>query len=116
MTSIMCAPLIGSADKPITYVSWGDAARFSNWLHNGQPGLGGPAVPQNSDSTEDGAYRLNGAVTDAALNAVTRSDGAKWFLPTEDEWYKAAYHQPAAEGGDADDYCPIRPGPISTQF
>ena len=29
--------VIGSANKPITYVSWGDAARFANWLHNGQP-------------------------------------------------------------------------------
>lgn len=26
------------------------------------------------------------------------------FLPDEDEWYKAAYHQPASQGGDADDY------------
>ena len=25
------------ADKPVVYVSWGDAARFSNWLNNGQP-------------------------------------------------------------------------------
>ena len=26
----------GSGNKPITYVSWFDAARFTNWLHNGQ--------------------------------------------------------------------------------
>jgi hypothetical protein len=26
----------GSANKPITYVSWFDAARFCNWLQNGQ--------------------------------------------------------------------------------
>ena len=25
------------ADRPVNYVSWGDAARFANWLHNGQP-------------------------------------------------------------------------------
>src|SRR5262249_38709728 len=29
--------VIGSPNKPITYVSWGDAARFANWLNNGQP-------------------------------------------------------------------------------
>lgn len=23
------------ADRPVNYVSWGDAARFCNWLHNG---------------------------------------------------------------------------------
>jgi formylglycine-generating enzyme len=36
--------------------------------------------------------------------AVTRNSGAKWFLPSANEWYKAAYHQPASEGGDTDDY------------
>jgi len=25
----------GSGDRPVTYVSWFDAARFTNWLHNG---------------------------------------------------------------------------------
>ena len=25
------------ANRPVNYVSWGDAARFCNWLHNGQP-------------------------------------------------------------------------------
>ncbi|HEY4761696.1 MAG TPA: SUMF1/EgtB/PvdO family nonheme iron enzyme, partial [Thermoguttaceae bacterium] len=27
----------GWANRPINWVSWGDAARFANWLHNGQP-------------------------------------------------------------------------------
>jgi formylglycine-generating enzyme required for sulfatase activity len=91
--------VIGSANHPVTYVSWGDAARFSNWLHNGQP-----TGAQNVSTTEDGAYTLNGATTNAALNSITRNAGAKWFIPSENEWYKAAYHQPAAQGGDADNY------------
>lgn len=33
-----------------------------------------------------------------------RLDGAKFFLPSEDEWVKAAYYQPAAQGGDVDGY------------
>ncbi len=78
----------GTPNKPATFVSWGDAARFANWLHNGQPtGL------QNGSTTEDGAYTLNGATTNAALNAATRNPGAKWFIPSESEWYKAAYHK-----------------------
>jgi sulfatase modifying factor 1 len=28
--------VLGSGNRPITYVSWFDAARFANWLHNGQ--------------------------------------------------------------------------------
>ena len=47
---------------------------------------------------------MNGAITNAALNAVSRNAGAQWFIPSENEWYKAAYHQPAAQGGDADNY------------
>ena len=83
--------VIGSPNHPITYVSWGDAARFANWLNNGQPtGAEGPAT------TETGAYTLNGAITDAALNAVSRNAGAKWFIPSESEWYKSAYYDPVA--------------------
>lgn len=91
--------VIGSPNHPIAYVSWGNAARFSNWLNNGQP-----VGPQNTTTTEDGAYTLNGAVSNAAVYAVTRNASAKWFIPSESEWYKAAYHQPAAQGGDSDDY------------
>ena len=91
--------VIGSALHPMPYVSWGSAARFTNWLHNGQP-----TGPEGPGTTETGAYSLNGAVSDAALNAVVRNSGAKWFIPSENEWYKAAYHQPTAQGGDADNY------------
>jgi formylglycine-generating enzyme len=91
--------LIGSANHPITSVSWGDAARFANWIQNGQPsGAEGPGT------TETGAYSLNGATTNSALMAVSRNTGASWFIPTENEWYKAAYYQPAAQGGDSDSY------------
>jgi len=76
------------ADRPVNYVSWGDAARFSNWLHNGQPG-----DPQGDGTTEDGAYDLNGATSNADLMAITRESDATWFIPTENQWYKAAYHK-----------------------
>jgi formylglycine-generating enzyme required for sulfatase activity len=79
----------GRENKPVSYVSWHDAARFANWLHNGQPaGEQGPAT------TEDGTY-------DMSLGPdVIRKAGAKAFLPTENEWYKAAYHK----NGDSADY------------
>lgn len=76
------------ANRPVNFVSWGDAARFCNWLANGQP-TGG----QNLATTEDGSYHLNGATSAAALIAVTRKPGARWVIPSEDEWYKAAYHK-----------------------
>jgi formylglycine-generating enzyme len=83
--------VIGSANHPITYISWGDAARFANWLQNGQP-----VGPEGAGTTEAGAYTLNGATTEPALNAISRNAGAKWFIPSESEWYKAAYYDPVA--------------------
>ena len=75
------------ADRPVNYVSWGDAARFANWMHNGQPsGL------QDVTTTEDGAYFLDGATSDEALTTVTREPDARVVLPSGDEWYKAAYY------------------------
>jgi sulfatase modifying factor 1 len=91
--------VIGSANHPIAYVSWGDAARFANWLQNGQP-----TGAQNASTTEDGAYTLNGATIPFTLNSVSRNTGARWFIPTENEWYKAAYYQPVSQGGDSDSY------------
>jgi len=87
------------ANRPVNYVSWGDAARFANWLTNGQPtGAQGP------NTTEDGSYFLNGAVTDAALLAVARKANARYVIPTEDEWYKAAYHRNDGVTGNYWDY------------
>jgi sulfatase modifying factor 1 len=75
-------------NKPVNHVSFGDAMRFANWLHHGQPsGAQGPST------TEDGAYTLNGALTFDELFAITRNAHARWWLPSEDEWYKAAYHK-----------------------
>ena len=87
------------ANRPVNYVSWGDAARFANWLHNGQP-----TRAQDADSTEDGAYFLNGATSDAALMAVTREPDATWAIASEDEWYKAAYHKNDGDTGNYFDY------------
>jgi sulfatase modifying factor 1 len=79
-------------NKPVVFVSSADAMRFANWLHNGQP-IGA----EDATTTEDGAYTLNGAITDDSLAAITRNPGARWWLPNEDEWYKAAYYDPATE-------------------
>lgn len=88
--------VLGSGSRPVTYVSWFDAARFVNWLHNGQ--LVGS---QGAGSTESGVYSLNGASSGISFS---RSLTAQFWLPTQDEWYKAAFHQPGAQGGDSDDY------------
>jgi formylglycine-generating enzyme required for sulfatase activity len=69
-------------DKPVNYVSWFDAARVSNWLMNGA---------LSSSSTETGAYTLVGGQTSGTAPAV--NPGARFYVPTENQWYKAAYYK-----------------------
>jgi formylglycine-generating enzyme required for sulfatase activity len=76
-----------AANCPVFSVSWGDAARFCNWLQNGQP-TGSEGV----GTTETGAYTLDG---DTSSGLETRNAGATYFIPSENEWYKAAYYDPA---------------------
>ena len=87
--SYFYSEVAGSGNKPITYVNWFDAARFCNWMQNGQP-----TGAQNIGTTEGGAYTLNGAMS----GIITKNVGATVWIPSEDEWYKAAYYD-ATKGG-----------------
>ena len=82
---------------PIFDVNWGNAARFCNWLQNGQPAFPVGIPGEVAGSTETGAYTLNGNATN--WMAVTRNAGAKYVIPSENEWYKAAYYDPNKPGG-----------------
>jgi formylglycine-generating enzyme required for sulfatase activity len=73
----------GFESKPVVWVSWFDAARFSNWLGNGQ----------GNASTEDGAYTILGSTS----GIITVNTGAIAWIPTENEWYKAAYYNAASQ-------------------
>jgi formylglycine-generating enzyme required for sulfatase activity len=85
-------------NRPVNHVSFWDAARFANWLHNGQPsGLQGPGT------TERGAYTLDG-YNGADGHTITKNDAAQWWIPSEDEWYKAAYHKNDGTTGNYWDY------------
>lgn len=90
---------VDSSRFPIAFVSYFNAARFANWMANGQP-----TGPQNGTTTEDGAYFVNGARSSGqapARNSVNPNTGLAptFFLPTENEWYKAAYYEPALNAG-----------------
>lgn len=74
-----------SPRRAILNISWFAAARFANWLHNG-----GTAT----SNTEDGAYTLSYR----REGVVPRNPGARWWIPSLDEWYKAAYHDPSKLG------------------
>jgi hypothetical protein len=75
----------GFEDKPVVYVSYWNSHRFANWLHNQQPkGM------QDATTTEGGAYTITPA--GIAANSITRNEGARVFVTSEDEWYRAAYY------------------------
>lgn len=89
----------GSGDRPVTYVNWFDAARFANWVANGQP-TGG----QTGATTENGAYTLNGATSGVSFtkNGINPNtlEATTYWIPSNDEWYKAAYYDPTKGGSN----------------
>jgi formylglycine-generating enzyme required for sulfatase activity len=81
-------PIAGRENMPVNYVSFWDALRFANWLHNGQP-----TGAQGNATTEDGAYTIPEI---PALWDSPRNPGATIVMPLADEWYKAAYYDPVS--------------------
>lgn len=62
--------------------------RFVNWLENGQ----------GSGDTESGVYTIGNGTDEA------RNPNATYFIPSKDEWYKAAYHKNDGVTGNYWDY------------
>jgi formylglycine-generating enzyme len=68
---------LGHENNPVVYVTFISAMRFVNWLENGQ----------GNGSTERGTYTIGNGVEEV------RKPRSTYFIPNEDEWYKAAYHK-----------------------
>lgn len=71
----------GFENKPVSYVSWYSAARFANWLHNGQT--------NNPTSLENGSYIMPPVTSGVVLS---RTSAATYVIPTANEWFKGAFH------------------------
>ena len=85
--------LSGMGNKPVNFVNWWNAARYVNWLHNGKPnGVAGAGTTETGVYTILPILRVSGAKP-AANNKYT------FWIPSEDEWYKAAYYDPTKNGG-----------------
>ena len=69
---------------PACALTWTEAARFANWLTSGSAGTG---VYQFSGNTLTGINRSYRNESDLA-----------YVLPTDDEWYKAAFYKPVNDG------------------
>jgi formylglycine-generating enzyme required for sulfatase activity len=93
--------------KPATSISWNEAARFVNWLNTS---TGHQAAYKFTTSGVNDNIELwtSGEAGYDASN-LYRNSLAKYFLPSYNEWYKAAYYDPTnsiyynyATGSDTD--------------
>ena len=80
------------ANRPATGISWNEAARFVNWLNTS---TGNQAAYKFTTSGVNANIAL-WASGDAGydVNNKYRNSLAKYFLPSYNEWYKAAYYDP----------------------
>jgi formylglycine-generating enzyme len=98
---------------PATGISWNEAARFVNWL-NVNSGFA-PAYKFGLQPGDAG-YSANADISlwgtgDAGYdpNNLYRNSNALYFLPSEDEWYKAAYY--SGSGSTYYDYATLQDAP-----
>jgi formylglycine-generating enzyme required for sulfatase activity len=91
------------ANRPATGVSWNEAARYVNWLNTSQGYT--PAYKFDFQPGQPGYSALANITiwqaSDPGYNSANefRNSQAKFFLPSMDEWYKAAYYDPNANSG-----------------
>ena len=86
-------PISPALEGFVANPSWRFAARYVNWLNSGK------AITR--DAFESGVYDTStfGEFRDDGGNIIltdqmTRSPGAKFWIPTLDEWMKAAHYDP----------------------
>lgn len=79
----------GQGNFPVVHLNWSRAARFVNWLANGQ----GPS------GTESGVYDMSVFENNSFATPPPRAENAQFFIPSENEFYKAAYYDPTKNAG-----------------
>jgi len=79
----------GNEMTPVGNISWRMAAMYCNWLHNDKA--------TNREAFLNGAYDASTFTYTPAgyfRDQQTRSPGARYWIPSWDEWLKAAHYDP----------------------
>jgi hypothetical protein len=84
-------------NRPATGISWNEAARFVNWLNTSKGYSAAYKFTTGGFNDNIALWTISDAGYDAAN--PFRNANAHYYLPSEDEWYKAAYYDPNANGG-----------------
>jgi hypothetical protein len=95
-------PNEGYSGKPVYWVSYYSAMRYCNWFHHGKP-----KNIFTQSLIDNGAYRISGSALVGYRGnrpaqggflkietfSAAKTPNAKYYIPTMDEWYKAAYYK-----------------------
>ncbi len=104
--------------SPATKVTWFEAAAFVNWLNTSKGHQAAYNLDYSFGQWSIGAWAPDHRAT-TGVNSGTnhyRHKDAFYFLPSENEWYKAAYHQNDGVTANYWDYATgsnVTPTPVS---
>ena len=94
----------GWEKRPVCYIGFYDLARYANWLHYGCPDTGKAELGTTEGTSSQGAYDTSDFESvrlghkSVYPDFGTRNVGALYWIPNENEWYKAAYYDPTRLG------------------
>jgi formylglycine-generating enzyme required for sulfatase activity len=87
-----------SGDQPAANISWYQAAAYVNWLNTSQGYRPAYNLTWTNGAWSMALWPANQAWTNGGTN-LYRNANCLYFLPSENEWYKAAYYDPAKKRG-----------------
>ncbi|MCH8271521.1 MAG: SUMF1/EgtB/PvdO family nonheme iron enzyme, partial [Planctomycetes bacterium] len=89
----------GQGQTPVAGISWQEAARYANWLHNDKST--DPSAIENGayDTSTWGFDPLTGRRTDG-----NKLSDANFWIPSYDEWLKAVHYDPNKNGPGQEGY------------
>ena len=86
-------------NRPATGITWNEAARFVNWLNTSKGFAPAYKYANTTITTNLTPWTVSDTLDYDASN-LYRSKRANFFLPSFNEWYKAAYYDPNKSGAD----------------
>jgi len=85
--------------QPVADAQWYEAAIFANWMNVSKGHKPAYRIIRNKSSFEPAVWPLEDSWTLGETNRLRHKD-AVYFIPNENEWFKAAYHDNTGTNGE----------------